>query len=402
MTGASTIGHASLGGPVVSWRDGIHIEAQPGAEVWCDASRARDLCFLSSAQVLHQLRLPDALLCGERAWRFHCLLHPDTPPPPSLLLSPTGRPFQLGALRMELFPSGLLPGATSLWLRTQEGGQIVYAGAPNPVLRPTCEAMQVRAADTLIVHAPLSLADVTLPSRSQALSALRAQIDQAAAQDEVTVILCAPLTTAPDLADALSQPPAEESATGYPLSLYAHAQIVRACAAYRDVGALPSVVPAGAPPLRRLRGPLLPGAVLLWPVPSPAAQPSSGGPSRPGAAAGGIGGSRGDALPAAATLLASSARGVRIVLCSAMAALPALRDRVDAQLAAQGLDLSAALLFPDAIDRAGLLQYVRDCGARRVYVTGGGGGGAAALAAQLGSVSVAFLGPPSQLALFSG
>ena len=65
-----------------------------------------------------------------------------------------------------------------------------------------------------------------------------------------------------------------------------------------------------------------------------------------------------------------------------------------------GLTLTQALPFPDAIDRAALISYIADCGARTVYLTAGFSE-SLRLELRRRKVTLEPLGPPSQLALFA-
>ena len=368
----------------VRFRDGVYIAAGEGPGIWCDVAHRRDLCFASSAQVLRVLRGSDSLLCSERSFRLYEALHDGAKKPPSALLSPTGRPFQLGALRIELFPSGHLPGAASLWVRGPDGGEIVYAGAPNPASRSTAEPMQVRSADCLIVQAPIAASPVDLPTPDAALQALSAELAQALHDGSTCVVLCSGLTTAPELIHALRTqgllPPSSQR-TGAAPSLLAHAQIVQACAAYRRVGALPDHLPMSALSLRRAGGALPPGGVLFWPLTASldglaalTANASANGPA-------------GGAI----------ASNVRVVFCSALALLPEVVAAVTTGLAQIGLSAPRLLPYPDSIDRSGLVRYVRDTGCRQVFLTAGS---CDELAQALRPAACSPLGPPSQLHLF--
>lgn len=362
--------------PPFAWRAGVHV---PGTGLWCDALRTQDLCFLSSAQV--SAAAPrrggglGALLCSERTWRF-CQVALGLglkEPPASLLLSPTGRPFQLGALRMELFPSGALPGATSLWLRLPSGKPVVYAGAPNPAPSPLCEPMQLRSAESMVCHAPLALLDAALPSREAAIQSLRDALAEAQAEQALTLVLCPPLGTAPELAHAL----AGDQAHGL---LFGPPQVRRACAAYGELSPALAGKAASIRPIPRhlAEGGLPAGAVLFWPW-LPAAQTGS------------------VPIPTRAELGAVG-RPVRAILCTGAALLPEAVAACQTQLVQRGLELTCALPYPDALDRLGLLRYVADSEVQRLFLTAGYSD---ALAKELRArkVTVEPLGPPRQLAL---
>src|SRR5262245_63134645 len=88
----------------IEWRDGVHIVGTP---LWCDARRAREACFVSSALVPEAGRHKQVIATAETL-----ALLPEASRQP--LAVPFGRPFTLGNVRLELFPSGLIPGAASL------------------------------------------------------------------------------------------------------------------------------------------------------------------------------------------------------------------------------------------------------------------------------------------------
>ncbi|MFO0575795.1 MAG: hypothetical protein U1A78_17500 [Polyangia bacterium] len=343
----------------VSWRAGVHIT---GTRLWCDAPRAHDLCFVSSgtsaaAGASGRRRGSGMLLCTEGTYRLLRALRGEEPraePGEPVLLSPVGRPFNYGSLRLELFPSGQGPGAAALWIKLPSGRQVVYAGAPRAESDPRAEPMQVRGADTLVIAARAHVAE--LPPRGQALLHLRAALERSLAQPGSTLLVGAPLLLAelwPEIGALLA---AGQGAAAHPL-------VHRALAATQRCGLLPESLPLP----RRLGWARPLGALGLWPLGTglPPAERLGGGPVR---------------------LLVvdgeAAERGAEL-----SAALP------------PGLELAAALPFPDGLDATQLSTYARDCEARRVYLTAGY---TPALAESLARhrIEAAPLGPPRQLALF--
>jgi hypothetical protein len=101
----------------VAWRDGVHIVGTP---LWCDARRARAICFMSRYQAIpapHGQPIATAetlALYGSSAARAG--------------LAPAyAQPFSLGTVRLELVRSGAGLGAASLLLDV-DGTRILYAG----------------------------------------------------------------------------------------------------------------------------------------------------------------------------------------------------------------------------------------------------------------------------------
>lgn len=292
-----------------AYRAGVRIE---GTVLACDASGGRDLTFVSSAQVTPPRGRAQVLatettlaLLGRAGRRLRA----------SALLAAPGRPFLLGALRVEIYPSGLLPGAASLLVEAR-GRRIAYAGAvrPGPASVPAV-AMEIRGADAVCLGAAFGNPHFSFPPRDEALAAATAFATAALGAGRAPVLLAAPMPTALEVGAALA-------AAG--VALRAHRSIVAAAASFRAAG-LP------AAPIARFGGRLGPGEALLWP-PEERTAP------------------RLAALDDAA-----------FVLCGGAAADPD---------ATRALSVEAAIALAPEADHAGLLAYVEATGASEVAVTG--------------------------------
>jgi len=194
----------------IEYRAGVHVR---GTVLWCDARHAREVCFLSG------VRLGAAAARRHRqvvttAATARLLGRADT----DVLPAPFGRPFHLGRLRLELFPSGAAPGAASL-LCEEGGRRVVYAGALAARKLRTAEAMDVRRADIVVLHAE--------HEPGHTAGALEPLIDWIAAE-ETPVVLGA-------LGGELEELAAELGARG--LALRGHPALVAAVRAYRKLGA---------------------------------------------------------------------------------------------------------------------------------------------------------------------
>src|SRR5579863_3110632 len=160
------------------YRAGVRLA---GTVVACDAAAGGDLVFLSHAAVLgargrralphvggsrRQILATEATLAllgpfGER-------LRAQT------LVVPFGRPFVLGDLRLEIFPSGFMPGAASL-LCERDGRRLVYAGPVGEIgwVGPAGEGQgELRAADALCIDARLATPEIVFPERAAAEASL--------------------------------------------------------------------------------------------------------------------------------------------------------------------------------------------------------------------------------------
>jgi len=328
-----------------SYRSGTRID---GTVVACDAQGGGDLIFLSSASAV-------AGQAGHvRASRAQVLATPET----LALLGPAGqrlraraltigygRPFSLGALRVELLPTGVLPGAAALFCEAGER-RVLYAGCAR--LGPPAHgasAGEVRAADAVCIDASYGHPRFRFLPRHEAEARVQAFVDGARAAGRAAVVLCAPLGPAQELAAALG---------GQGWQLRGHRSIVEGAAAYRRAG-----VPV--PAVARFAGKLAPGEVLLW----PASERDAGSLRR---------------LPDASLAWVSG-------------------SAADPDAVAE-LRVDAAIPYAAAPDFEGLLTYVAATGAREVAVKNGYAEDLAAVLRARG-LDAYVIGPPRQIDLFA-
>jgi hypothetical protein len=325
------------------YRAGVRIA---GTVVACDASAGSDLAFLSHAAVLgargrralprvgggrRQILTTDTTLAllGPVGDRLRA----------QALVAGYGRPFALGDMRLEIFPSGYMPGAASL-LCERGGRRSVYSG-------PIGEGADVRAADALCLDARLAARGVALPDRAAAEANLRRVVRETLASGGAPVLLIEP----PMPILALSVGLVLDS-DGIPLR--AHRAIMDAAAIYRRAK-LP------APALQRFAGRLAADEVLLWPAGAPA-------------------------LPHVA-----GSRAPSLILVSPTADGLAARAHPTVPL---------GLAFPFGVDSAGLLRYVEATGASEIALVGAPDDALAEVLRARG-LEAYRLGPPRQIDLFA-
>ena len=326
------------------YRAGVRLA---GTVVACDAAAGGDLVFLSHAAVLgargrralphvggsrRQILATEATLAllgpfGER-------LRAQT------LVVPFGRPFALGDLRLEIFPSGFMPGAASL-LCEHDGRRIVYSGPVGAA----GDGAELRAADALCIDARFAAREILFPERAVAEESLR-RIACDGSAGGAPLFLIEPPALAPVIARILG-------AAGVPLR--AHRTILDAVAAFRQVDPRSSY-----PPVQRFAGRLAENEALLWPA--DARLPSQGGQVR---------------------------------------ARPRVFVSPRAESAAERVQGSAAhrLTFPYGADFGQLASYVAATGASEVALVGAPDEELAELLRGRG-LSAYRIGPPSQIDLF--
>lgn len=292
----------------LSFADGVRIS---GTAIYCDPPRrpraANPLCFLSSAR---SLRAGAALHTGRarvvatqrtlvlgRAAGGRAI--------PDALPVQLCRPFSLGRLRLELLPSGHLPGAAQLLVARDGAPTVLYAGIIGArEAGRLAEPLQARACDAIALSAPLvAETDRALPPRAEVEAALRAAVDEARAAGRDVEIRASRVGAAAEIAALL------------PDAVAVAPRLRRVLAAYRKLGLLPARAPGageGGPAIRLL---------------------DDGEPFRPGA--------------------------LRILVGGGAL--------VEGAAARAGADL--ALPLSDEADLPSLVAHVAACGARDVYVT---------------------------------
>jgi putative mRNA 3-end processing factor len=329
----------------------------------CDASAGSDLIFLSHAGALdaRAARALPRARAGRRQILTTDLTLTLLGPArerlrPHALLAGLGRPFALGELRLELFPSGHGPGAASLLCELGASGRrIVYAGVIGPGVAGSDgsgPAPAVRPAEALCLDATFGARRFAFPEPAEALDQVRRLVQRALADGRAPVVLAEP--PGPGLAVA-----AALAAAGVPVR--AHRAFILAAAVFGEAG-LP------VPPLQRFDGHLRPGEALLWP-------PHARDAARLG-----------------------MLRAPFVLLASGWASDPAevARARADAGVA-----------FSDQADFAALVRYVTATGATEVALRHAPGGEPHApggeLMAELRArgIDAYPLGAPSQIALFA-
>jgi hypothetical protein len=239
------------------YRAGIGLN---GTHITCDATGfASDLVFVSHAHALGPGG--PAKLAGERAGRRQIVATEQTlrllgesgdKLRPRTLPAAFGRPFNLGGQRIEIVPTGHLPGAAGL-LCEMDHRRVFYLGAfaPEPLV-PGLEPAETRNADAICIDATFGHADLVFPPRKQVLTEIRAFVEATLAEHRTPVLLTA-LSALPALAFNLAD-------AGIPLR--AHARLALELGRLHEVcGAVPAVARVGRKPGE--------GEAWLWPTGSP-------------------------------------------------------------------------------------------------------------------------------------
>jgi putative mRNA 3-end processing factor len=339
----------SAGSEPVTWRDGVHVT---GTSIWCDARRARDVCFVSAWDRV--ARASHGQLIATRETLVQ--LGADAG---AHLSVPYGRPFTLGAVRLELVPTGHALGAAALWIE-HAGTRVLYAGAIASGRHVGLGApAELRSCDALVVAAPYGAKEHVFPPAPETAAATVAWAARTAGEGRVAALLVTSAGKGLDVA-------AELAAAG--LDVVAHRAIHHAAQRLRAAGIAPSALvratDGGAAAgeatlaLRRPGATVAPGRVVVWLVRDRV---------------------RLDAIAPAKT------RATALVSGLAMEPTALADARADVGFA-----------WSNAADRDQLLALVRGSGATSVFVTGR----CAAVVAHAIGAGARTLGPPRQMGLF--
>ena len=229
---------------LVEWQDGVHMVGTP---VWCDARHAREVCFLSSARAEAHSHL------RVLATRETMKLLRKRPSRGSALTVPFGRPFALGELRLELFPSGRGPGAASLLVESK-AGRVDYAGVVGRG-GPLSPAAEIRACDAIVIDGSLVRPGRKVPPTEEVIADIGRWVDRVLAERATPVLLADPFGRAADLAHLL----------GKKHRLRVHRTIFDVLKRLRSLGvSLPRATCLTAAPAI--------GDVVIWPIDASAAR----------------------------------------------------------------------------------------------------------------------------------
>lgn len=160
-----------------------------------------------------------------------------------------GRPFALGEHRVELFPSGYLPGAASLLVEGTRR-RTVYAGSVR-LSTPAFGAppAEIRRADAICLDATFGHPRFELPPPAEALAVLRTFVEETLESGRAPVLLLSPFAAGMEAASFLVK-------AGF--SVRGHRSMLAAAALYKKAGLVPPAIPRFAAKLGEKE-------VLLWP-----------------------------------------------------------------------------------------------------------------------------------------
>lgn len=222
-------------------RAGLHLS---GTSLWFDARRKSELSFVSHAHSDHIAR-HERVIATAATLRF---LQHRLGTVKGALAAPYNRPFELGALVLELLPAGHMLGSAQLRVVLPDGTRVVYTGDLNVAPSLTAEPAQVAECDILILESTFGHPRYSFPPRERTFDRV-AEWCRAKLGAGITPVLFAyAMGKSQEVIKALSR---------RGLKMCAHGSIHEICALYSELGMPLSV--------RRFDGTLEQGEVLMVP-----------------------------------------------------------------------------------------------------------------------------------------
>ena len=226
----------------IVWDFGVHIDS---TLVWLDPKRPRDFAIVTNARAYLGDR-QRKLLLGDRTARLCSAVAGRRVPG---LVTPFGRTVSLGNLRLELYPSGYLPGAASVLITLPSGVRVAYSGAFSPGPSRTAEPMEVRHSDVLILDANYGAPRYRFSPPASVEEEVLAWVEATLSDGQTPVLLAACPGKAQDLMALCA-------GAGHPIR--AHRTIHAWAKAYRSIG-------IDLPGCTQFRGHPAAGEILFWP-----------------------------------------------------------------------------------------------------------------------------------------
>ncbi len=323
---------------------GLHLT---DSVLWFDAHVPKQLCFISHANVrghnLHQKILAtehtvDLLRALASAYGRGRRVHE-----PPALICPYNRPFSIGQLSLELFPSGYTLGAASLFVKFK-GVRISYTSGLNTQTRATIKRVEARPCDVLVLYTLYGERRFAFPPLAQTAEALTRFVKDCLERENTPVLFCNPVGEAQEIAQILSS---------QGICCRMHRQIYYTSRVFQSAG-------ASLGDFRMFSGNVSPEETLLWPI----------------------------ALRESPTLAKVPAQ--RSALVSGAALDPESQKKAACE---------AAFAISSHADYPGILEYVRASNPAQVVLPLGASDELKADLQALG-IKVSNIGPPQQLDLF--
>ncbi|MBN2013443.1 hypothetical protein JW960_29200 [candidate division KSB1 bacterium] len=192
------------------------------SSLWLDAHRRAEVGYISHAHADH-IRRHDKVLGTPATIRFFEQRYKKRT---ETIVLPYNKPFELENIKIELFPSGHMLGASQIMV-IKDDMRLVYTGDFNMYTSETAEKIEIREADILIMEATFGLPHFKFPPRWQVIKQLMDFIDDCFDHGLIPVIMAYALGKSQEVVKILGD-------RGYEISVYK--TIADMTTIYKDLG----------------------------------------------------------------------------------------------------------------------------------------------------------------------
>jgi len=159
-----------------------------GVNLWLDATRKKDLAFISHAHTDH-IHSHRAIIASERTCVF--LRHRNIKG--RLIPLPFQHPLEVDGGRVTLHPSGHILGASQIMIETRKGSRVVYTGDLRLATGVSAEPAEILKCDILVIEATYGDPRYVFPGRHEVIAAMISFMQQSRVMGRVPVFFAYPL-----------------------------------------------------------------------------------------------------------------------------------------------------------------------------------------------------------------
>ncbi len=202
----------------IEYEGGIHIK---GTDLWLDANKKKDFCFISHAHIDHAARHNKILATPKTAKLYQHRLGETE----SKILE-FNKPAKIRGAKVELFPSGHILGSSQI-LVEKGGVRLVYTGDFKLRRCLTAEKIEIKKCDILIMESTFGLPHYIFPPRKKVVEKLVSFVKGSLSKKQTPVILAYSLGKAQEAMKILGN-------FGFKLSV--HSSILKLASIYQQFG----------------------------------------------------------------------------------------------------------------------------------------------------------------------
>ena len=165
---------------MIEFDRGIHLR---GTSLWFDSVKKSKFSFISNANTgkfspsEKVIATPETLRLIERKIKKSVAL-----------ACPYNRPFTIGSVEAELIPSGYMPGAAQIEIRTA-GKSILYTGDIRMSMSPTAEPIRIKGCQVIILKCSSGSPRSDLPEAEEAMESISEYVGSTLSSGSVPVLL---------------------------------------------------------------------------------------------------------------------------------------------------------------------------------------------------------------------